>query len=136
MIDCVFCKILQGDIPSHVVYENDQVRAFLDIQPVNVGHTLIIPKTHYASFAETPAEIVHALTDAAQQIAPGILKAVRADAFNFSTNNGRAAGQIVFHTHMHLIPRFPADGHEMWHGSDVHQDLAAVAKTIRDSISA
>ena len=132
--DCIFCKIVSGDIPSQRVYEDADTIAFLDIRPVNVGHTLVIPKAHFANMLETPDEVLHTLTDVSKKIAPGILKAVGSDAMNWSTNNGRAAGQLVFHMHFHLIPRFPADGHKMWQGSDDHQDFAALAKKIREEL--
>ena len=134
MTDCIFCKIVMGFIPSHKIYEDDDVLAFLDIHPVNAGHCLIIPKAHHDTFAQTPLDVVNKLIAASQRLAPGILKAVGADAFNFSTNNGRAAGQLIAHTHFHLIPRFPTDGHKMWHGSDEHQDFAAVAAKIKEAI--
>ena len=136
MSDCIFCKIVSGDIPSQRVYEDDDTIAFLDIRPVNDGHTLIIPKAHFDNMISTPEPVLHRLIDVSKKVAPGILKAVGSDAMNFSTNNGRAAGQLVFHMHFHLIPRFPADGHAMWQGSDEHQDFAALAKKIRDAIGA
>ncbi|OGL66347.1 hypothetical protein A2856_01465 [Candidatus Uhrbacteria bacterium RIFCSPHIGHO2_01_FULL_63_20] len=134
MSDCVFCKIISGDIPSHKLYEDDVTLAFLDIHPVNAGHVLIVPKAHFENFAQTPKETVAALMDLSQRLAPAVLKAVGADAFNLSTNNGRAAGQLIAHTHFHLIPRFPTDGHKMWHGSDEHQDFAAVALKIKECV--
>lgn len=134
MSDCIFCKIIAGEIPSHKIHEDDTLLAFLDIHPVNPGHTLIITKAHHANFLETPKELVSAITELGQRLAPAILKTVGADAFNFSTNNGRAAGQLIGHTHFHLIPRFPTDGHKMWHGKDEHQDFAAVAEKIRGNV--
>lgn len=135
MTDCVFCKIVMGFIPSHKVYEDADALAFLDIHPVNAGHTLLIPKAHYDAFAQTPLDTVNMLMAVAQRVAPGVLKAVGAEAFNFSTNNGRAAGQLIGHVHFHLIPRFPADGHKMWQGSDEHQDFAAVAAKVREALA-
>lgn len=132
--DCVFCKIVAGDIPSHKVYEDGATLAFMDIHPVNAGHLLIVPKAHFPNFLETPGETVAALMDLSRRLAPAALKAVGADAFNLSTNNGRAAGQLVFHVHFHLIPRFPADGHQMWRGSDEHQDFGKVAEKIRECV--
>ena len=134
MTDCIFCKIIMGFIPSHKLYEDDDVLAFLDIHPVNAGHALIIPKAHHENFATTPLEVVDKLVAVSQRLAPGILKAVGSDAFNLSTNNGRAAGQIIGHVHFHLIPRFPADGHKMWQGSDEFQDFAAVAGKIKEGL--
>ena len=133
--ECIFCRIVQGDLPSHKIFENDRVVAFLDINPVNPGHTLLIPKTHAERFEETSEEDVHALVDAAKLLAPAILKAVSSDAYNLTTNSGRAAGQVVFHTHVHFIPRFPSDGHEMWGAMETTPDLAAIAGRIKEQLA-
>lgn len=130
--DCLFCKIVAKEISAEVVYEDAATLAFLDIHPVNAGHTLIIPKRHAENFAVTSAEDVAAVMSTAQKIVPAVLKAVGSDAFNFSTNNGRAAGQIIMHTHFHLIPRLPTDGHKMWHGAEGKTDFAAVGAKIRE----
>lgn len=134
MSDCIFCKIIAGDIPAIKIHEDETCIAFLDIHPVNPGHALIVPREHHMNFLETPRELVAAIMELGQKLAPAILKAVGSDSFNFSTNNGRAAGQLIAHTHFHLIPRFPADGHKMWHGSDEHQDFAAMAVKIRAAL--
>lgn len=133
--DCVFCKVIAGDLPSHKVYEDDTLVAILDISPINPGHTLFIPKVHSTNIAEMSPEDVASLYAAARRVAPAILKAAEAESFNLSTNVGRAAGQVVFHTHVHLIPRHPADGYEPWTRNDkYHQDLASVAERIRANL--
>lgn len=135
MPDCIFCKIVAGEIPSHKVYEDDEALAFLDINPVNPGHTLVIPKIHYPDLLNTPAPALAALMAAIRQIAPGILKAVGAEGFNLGVNNGRAAGQIIFHTHFHIMPRFSSDGHKLWHGQEMTgEKLGEIVERIRDNI--
>ncbi|MBI2636869.1 MAG: HIT family protein [Parcubacteria group bacterium] len=132
MQDCVFCKIVTGGIPSHKVYEDDSVLAFLDRSPVNPGHTLVIPKEHHRDLLDTPPELGAKLMNAIQKIAPAILAGVGADSFNLGVNNGAGAGQIVFHAHLHIMPRFRDDGHQLWHGRQADQnELAKVAEDIK-----
>lgn len=133
--DCLFCKIAAKEIPAEIVYEDEDAMAFLDIHPVNPGHALVIPRRHSESFAVTPEEDVAAVMRVARKIAPAILKAVGADAFNFTANNGKAAGQLVMHTHFHLMPRFSGDGYEMWHGPEGKRDFAAIGAKIRENLS-
>ncbi len=134
--DCVFCKVLTGELPSHKIYEDDAVLGILDISPINPGHTLFIPKAHTTNIAEMSPEDVGTLFSSARKLAPAILKAAGAESFNLSTNVGRAAGQVVFHTHVHLIPRHPADGYEPWMRNDkYHQDLGTIAEKIREEIT-
>lgn len=130
-MDCLFCKIVAREIPAEIVYEDEKTLAFLDIHPINPGHALIIPKQHSDSFVVTPAEDIAAVMAAAQKIAPAILKAMGADAFNFTANNGKAAGQLIIHTHFHLMPRLATDGYKMWHGSSEKPDFAAIGAKIR-----
>lgn len=132
---CVFCKILKGEIPSQSVYEDDKVTAFLDINPVNAGHTLIIPRQHYANFAETPDEVLAYMTKIAKKITPAILEAVSAPAFNVTFNSGPEAGQVVHHVHMHVIPRHADDGHQLWKGEAYADgEMAATAEKIKEKI--
>ncbi len=122
--ECIFCKIIKGEIPSYKVYEDDKVLAFLDISPVNPGHTLLIPKEHYENTLETPVEILQHMTEVVKKIVPGILKAVDADSWNLGVNNGATAGQVVFHTHWHIMPRFANDGHGLWKGKEYEEGKA------------
>ncbi|MBI2099128.1 HIT family protein [Candidatus Uhrbacteria bacterium] len=132
MSDCLFCKIIAGEIPAHKVYEDDKVFAFLDIHPVNPGHALVIAKNHAGNLEESKTEDVCAIMAVIHKLAPKILKAVGAEAFNLGLNNGRDAGQIVPHLHFHIMPRFPGDGHALWHGQSAEKDeLAEIAKKIR-----
>src|SRR3989344_4151927 len=99
MTDCVFCKIINKEIPSDVVYDCDDVMAFMDIRPVSRGHVLVVPKVHTADLMETPDEVlVHFMHDV-KKVADAVQKAVKADGLTISTNKGEAAGQTVFHLH-------------------------------------
>ena len=136
-MDCVFCKIVAGELPSYKVYEDEKVLAFLDINPVNPGHTLLIPKEHYETTLDTPDELLQAMAAAMKKIAPAVMRAVKADAWNLGVNNGAAAGQIVMHTHWHIIPRFARDEHRLWRGEPyVEGEAARVARHITDNIKA
>ncbi|MFA4818976.1 MAG: HIT domain-containing protein [Patescibacteria group bacterium] len=114
MSDCIFCKIAAGEIASTKVYEDTQFVAFLDIHPVQPGHVLIIPRSHYENLTATPAVIVGHFFQLAQKIASAIVQGTGADGCNITMNNGRAAGQIIFHTHIHIIPRKVDDGLGTW----------------------
>ncbi len=103
--NCVFCKIIAGEIPSAKVYEDDKVLAFLDIAPFNFGHTLVIPKAHCHCFTELPADDLAAMMAAAQKLAVALMRATGAPAYNLLMNNGQVAGQEVPHVHLHIIPR-------------------------------
>lgn len=116
MSDCIFCKIVKGEIPASKVYENDTVVAFLDIAPVNIGHSLIIPKGHYKNIYETPEEIMTEMMKVAKILSKSIKEGLSADGINVTMNNDPAAGQIVMHSHIHIIPRLASDGFGMWHG--------------------
>jgi len=108
--DCIFCKIVAGEIPSRTVYEDDNVFAFLDVNPLAPGHTLVIPKEHYERVAELPAELSASVFSAVSSLTPRIESAVDADATTIGINNGPEAGQEVPHVHAHIIPRFEGDG--------------------------
>ena len=114
MEDCIFCKIVRGEIPSAKVLETDKVLAFLDINPVSKGHTLAIPKTHYATFPEMPEDVLTALGEALQKIGEAVKAQLNAAGFNVLLNNDRAAGQLIDHSHFHLIPRNVGDGVMDW----------------------
>ncbi len=118
MKDCIFCKIAAGELPCYKVYEDDKILAFLDIHPINKGHTLIIPKEHYESSLGTPDELLKYIVVVAKKIALAVMKTTGALGCNIGINNGEASGQLVFHTHWHVMPRFANDGYELWHGKD------------------
>ena len=107
--DCIFCSILEGEIPSYEVYEDNETYAFLDANPLGRGHTLVIPKDH----AETLSDVEGggaAVFETTRKIAPRVADAVDAPAYNLGLNNGEEAGQEVPHAHMHIVPRFEGDG--------------------------
>lgn len=115
--DCLFCKIVTGEVPSHKVYEDESTFAFLDIHPINRGHALVIPKAHYRNIYDIPKDAFGELMQTVKLLAPKIKQAVGADGINIGMNNDEAAGQLVFHLHAHIIPRFINDGHAHWHGN-------------------
>lgn len=110
MPDCIFCKIVAGDIPSYKVAENDLAYAFLDIHPANPGHTLVIPKRHAENVFETTPEEWHAMADLTRTLSIAIEKATDADGLNIKMNNREHGGQDVMHAHVHIVPRFKGDG--------------------------
>ncbi|AIL11790.1 HIT family protein [Streptococcus pyogenes] len=106
MENCIFCSIIQGDIPSSKVYEDEQVLAFLDISQTTKGHTLVIPKQHVRNLLEMTAETASHLFARIPKIARAIQSATGAIAMNIINNNEALAGQTVFHAHVHLVPRY------------------------------
>lgn len=136
MSDCIFCRIVKGDIPATKVYEDADVLAFLDIQPVNLGHTLIIPKAHYENCQATPDEAMAALMRVARRVADAALGATGAKGFNIGINCGRVAGQVIMHTHVHVMPRFEDDGLKLWgkraiSNEDMERAAAAMAAKLK-----
>ena len=103
---CIFCRIAQKQVPASYVYEDEKVIAFLDIKPLNEGHTLVIPKSHYESIFEIPVNLVAHLHGVTKRIALAVKKATDADGISISQQNGKAAGQEIFHLHVHVIPRY------------------------------
>ncbi|MGO2925438.1 HIT family protein [Lactococcus laudensis] len=109
MTDCIFCKIISGDIPSYQIYEDDDVLAFLDITQTTKGHTLVVPKKHIRNVLEMTAEDAATLFSKIPEIAAHITKTLGASGMNILQNNETIAGQTVFHAHVHLIPRYSKD---------------------------
>ena len=107
MEGCIFCRIAKGEIPCNKIYEDNDVIAFLDINPINEGHTLVVPKKHCDKFSETDDEELGILIKAVKKIANTIKKAISADGYNIGVNNERLAGQLVYHvqvkTHQHAL---------------------------------
>src|SRR5881409_3777759 len=104
--DCIFCRIAGRAADATVVYEDSQTLAFLDIHPLNPGHTLVIPKKHYPSMVEMPPGEVGRMFVSVAKVMRGVMKASKADGINIGQSNGRAASQEVFHMHVHVIPRY------------------------------
>jgi len=107
--DCIFCKIIKGQETAIVVYEDKSSIAFLDKHPLNPGHTLVVPRKHYAFMHEMPEEEVGELFVSVAKVMKGVRNASKADGINIGQSNGRAASQEVFHIHVHIIPRFSHD---------------------------
>ena len=108
--DCIFCKMVAGEVPCAKVYEDDAVLSFLDIGPISDGHTLVIPKKHFGKLDKCPPDILSKLSNCLGKIAKAVTLAVNSDGYNLLCNNGKAAGQLVEHLHFHIIPRSIDDG--------------------------
>lgn len=108
-MECIFCAIVDGKIPSAKVYENEHVFAFMDIAPANPGHLLVIPKQHYRNIFDMPADVGSKIMEAAIPLAAAIREALKPDGLNLFQSNEPAAFQTVFHFHLHLIPRWEED---------------------------
>lgn len=130
--DCIFCKIAAGDIPSKTLFEDEKYRVILDLGPAAKGHALILPKNHYANLFELPEEDAKEVICLAKKMATKMTDKLQCDGFNLVQNNGEAAGQTVFHFHMHLIPRYLTDGQKIgWEpGSPSQDELEETRKTI------
>lgn len=132
----IFSKIIAREIPARIVYEDDHVIAFLDINPVNAGHTLVVPKEERANVLESSEEDIAQVMRVVRTLAPAIVKAVGASGFNVVTNTGEASGQSVFHTHFHIIPRFENDGHMPWmHTKMTDEQFDTVAHMIQQALT-
>ena len=103
---CIFCRIVQKQVPSSLVFEDEKVMAFLDIKPLTEGHTLVIPKANYESIFDIPKESIAYLHGITKRIAIAVEKATKADGISIIQQNGKAAGQDIFHLHVHVIPRY------------------------------
>ena len=108
--DCVFCKMVAGQIPVTKIYEDEVVLAFLDIGPISDGHTLVIPTQHFEKLHDCPAELLGQVGSRLGRIARAVAAGISSDGYNVLCNNGRAAGQVVEHLHFHIIPRNTGDG--------------------------
>ncbi|MGD8452925.1 MAG: HIT family protein [Phycisphaerae bacterium] len=134
--DCVFCKIIRGEIPSQRVFEDEHVLGFLDIQPLAAGHTILIPRHHAKTLAELPAEWAAALAQAFGRVAQAVVSVVGAQGCNVLLNDGEVAGQVVPHVHFHIVPRRPADGlGYRWKASPAPpEQLATLAERVRAAL--
>jgi len=108
--DCVFCKIVAGQIPVTKIYEDEVVLAFLDIGPISDGHTLVIPKQHFEKLHDCQAEVLGQVASRLGKVAKAVAAGMNCQGYNLLCNNGRAAGQLVEHLHFHIIPRNEGDG--------------------------
>ena len=117
MPNCIFCKIISGEIPSYKVYEDEATLAFLDINPVNPGHTLVVPKKHVADIEEADEETLCLVMKVVKKVGTSLKNNLSATGYNFITlgvNSGSVAGQLVPHLHFHVIPRAADDGLKLW----------------------
>lgn len=108
-MDCIFCDIIERKSEAEIIYEDENIISFLDIRPVNYGHTLVIPKKHFDDFLSVSPEDMNRLITGLQVVSAAVKKSVNADGLNIVVNSGKAAGQTVFHFHFHIIPRFAND---------------------------
>lgn len=121
--NCIFCKIANGEIPSKTLYEDDKFRVILDLGPATKGHALILPKEHYANLYELPEELAGEVMKLAKKMVAQMTDRLGCEGFNLIQNNGDLAGQTVFHFHMHMIPRYQADGQKIgWKPLEVSQE--------------
>ena len=136
MTDCIFCKIVRKEIPAAFVYENHETFAFMDIKPTNPGHVLVVPKEHHADFASTPPDQLGDIAAVAQRVGKAAMAELGAPGFNIAVNNGRAAGQLVDHMHLHVIPRYEGDGLELWHGKPYAEgEMERVAEKLKNALA-
>ena len=104
--DCIFCKLANGEIPTNAIYEDDDFKVILDNGPATKGHCIILPKTHAANLLELPEEYCEKIMVVAKKCSKALMEVLHCDGLNVLQNNGEAAGQTVFHLHVHLIPRY------------------------------
>ena len=129
--DCVFCRIVDGEIPSHTVHEDEHTYAFLDANPLSLGHTLVVPKTHHERLNDMPAALAGEVMETLHAVVPAVEAAVDADATTVAFNDGESAGQEVPHVHGHVVPRSPDDG-----GRPIHALFAERPATDDDELAA
>ena len=135
MEDTIFMKIIRREIPAEIVYEDIDTLAFLDVKPVNIGHTLVVPKKFVRNLLDVDEASLSAVMRTVQKIAQA-LRDTGAEGVNIGINNESAAGQLVFHFHVHVIPRFANDGLEHWHGKECSPDeLKAAADNLRTHLA-
>jgi len=140
MDDCVFCKIVKGVIPVSVVYSDAVVMAFLDIQPVNLGHVLVIPRAHAKELSELDPEVGGQMFKVAMVVAEGLRRSgLKCEGVGLFLADGEAASQDIFHVHLHVVPRFRGDGFGLKFGPSYgikpeRKELDAVAEQIRRAI--
>jgi histidine triad (HIT) family protein len=133
--NCIFCKIADGVIPSYKIYEDDDVLAFLDINPVSYGHVLVIAKEHYDNFLSTPKDIMHEVLNVAQRVGQVQIKQLGAKGVNILTNCYEAAGQEVPHFHVHVIPRYASpDGFRLEMKNQAGINLPSVLEKYKDNL--
>lgn len=132
---CIFCKIIRGEIPSTKIYEDENTLAFLDIAPVNPGHTLVIPKKHSENLEDIVEEDLCSIIKAVKKVGKAIKESISQAGYNVGLNNGSGSGQLVPHLHFHIMPRHAGDGHRLWtQGKYQEGEAEAVAEKIKTSL--
>jgi len=114
MNECIFCKIVNGSLPCYKIYESEKSLAFLDRSPVHKGHTLVIPKKHSETIIDTDEDILRDMVVATKKTSKAIYEGLKIEGFNIGINQFEAAGQVVPHLHIHIIPRYKNDGLKSW----------------------
>ena len=135
-MDCIFCRIANGEIPSATVFEDEQVRVILDLGPAARGHALVLPKEHFKDSTEAPEALLGHMMAVGASVGAAEMKAFGAGGFNLIQNNGEAAGQSVFHLHLHVIPRKAGDGAVgLWApGKTTPEEMQETAQAIREAL--
>ncbi len=135
-VSCIFCKIVKKDAPASIVYEDDKVLAFLDIRPLNEGHTLVIPKAHHETVYDIPENLNAHIYKIVKRLAHVVKDATKADGITIIQQNGHAAGQEVFHMHVHVVPRY--EGQKLPHFRDIpnanREQLEQAAERIKQRL--
>ncbi len=135
-MDCIFCDIASKSSEAEIVFENEKFIAFLDVNPINYGHTLVISKKHFDNFLTIPPEELAELTKLTQYLAGAVKRALKADGFNIISNNGFSAGQSVFHFHYHIIPRYENDFHMRPRTIEYNDfEITSYAEKIKEAVS-
>jgi histidine triad (HIT) family protein len=130
--DCIFCKLANGEIPTNAIYEDEDFKVIMDASPASKGHCIILPKTHAKNLLELPDAYCEKLLPLAKKCCKVLCEVLHCDGINVLQNNGEAAGQTVFHLHVHLIPRYEGDAvHIKWTEHTEETDLTALAEEIR-----
>lgn len=123
--NCIFCQIIEGEIPSWKIYEDEHFLSFLDANPATKGHCLVVPKEHYPELLDLPGHELKHVLEVVQKVADGVVEAVDADGFNILQSNNPVAGQEVFHVHFHVIPRFHGDDVKIeWKHNELNEEEA------------
>lgn len=135
MGDCIFCKIIKGEVPCTKIYEDNEVLAFLDIGPVNKGHTLVMPKEHYETLLDIPDDLLCAVSEAVKNLSKAVKKGTGCGGICILQNNFKISGQLVPHYHVHIIPRLGTDGLKHWPQGEYKEGEAdRVAEKIKKSL--
>lgn len=134
MEDTVFMKIIRRELPAHIVYEDEHTLAFLDQKPAVPGHTLVIPKKLAVNIFDVDDEMLTAVMRTVRKIAPAVRDSVGAHGVHINSNHGKAAGQVVFHLHFHIIPRHDHSEFTFWPHGDLPSDAPKIAEKIRQAL--